>query len=59
MHFNPNEAREIIMKHYMFPENKTLDFEEDNIITTYSQTRSDKLELSVKFENNILVQAKV
>ncbi|WP_322960438.1 iron-sulfur cluster assembly scaffold protein [Mycoplasmopsis cynos] len=58
MHFNPNEAREIIMKHYMFPENKTLDFEEDNIITTYSQTCSDKLELSVKFENNILVQAK-
>ncbi|UWV93314.1 hypothetical protein NW062_04930 [Mycoplasmopsis cynos] len=47
------------MKHYMFPENKTLDFEEDNIITTYSQTRSDKLELSVKFENNILVHKKV
>ncbi|MHA3826148.1 iron-sulfur cluster assembly scaffold protein [Mycoplasma sp. BRA285] len=55
MHFNQNQAREIIMNHYMNPVNKVA--LEDNFITCYSNTCSDKLELKVTWENDKVTQA--
>ncbi|WP_416754975.1 iron-sulfur cluster assembly scaffold protein [Mycoplasma sp. 654] len=56
MHFNQNQAREIIMNHYMNPTNKiTLN---GDFMTCYSNTCSDKLELQVNWENGKVSQAK-
>ncbi|QCZ36568.1 iron-sulfur cluster assembly scaffold protein [Mycoplasma nasistruthionis] len=52
MHFNPNEARELIMNHYSKPQNKTTlesDFE-----TFFSTTCSDKLMLKATWKDNVL-----
>lgn len=56
MHFNPNQAREIIMAHYKEPKFKAK--LEANFQTYFSTTCSDKLQLSLKFENNYLTKAK-
>ncbi|MFV8400875.1 iron-sulfur cluster assembly scaffold protein [Mycoplasma sp. 2634B] len=56
MHFNQNQAREIIMNHYMNPSNKVA--LSDNFITCYSNTCSDKLELQVTWEDDKVLQAK-
>ncbi|MFV8481983.1 iron-sulfur cluster assembly scaffold protein [Mycoplasma sp. SK341A] len=56
MHFNQNEAREIIMNHYMNPVNKVA--LNGDFITCYSNTCSDKLELQVTWENDKVTQAK-
>ncbi|EIE39659.1 nitrogen fixation protein NIFU [Mycoplasmopsis canis UF31] len=55
MHFNPNEARELIMKHYRYPDNKQVI--EGESITSFSNTCADKLELKLEFDNNILANA--
>ncbi|WP_027120979.1 iron-sulfur cluster assembly scaffold protein [Mycoplasma leonicaptivi] len=56
MRFNPNQAREIIMNHYLKPQNKT------NLLnpqlTFYSSSCSDKLILDFKWENEILQDIK-
>ncbi|WLP85933.1 Fe-S cluster assembly sulfur transfer protein SufU [Mycoplasma seminis] len=55
MHFNQNQAREIIMDHYMNPTNKrqlTQEFE-----TYFSNTCSDKLELSLTWEDGKVTKA--
>ncbi|WP_117275660.1 iron-sulfur cluster assembly scaffold protein [Mycoplasmopsis edwardii] len=56
MRFNPNEAREIIMNHYMKPDNK--EALKDDFITSFSNTCSDKLDLALSFDNDVLKDAK-
>ncbi|SJZ40791.1 Fe-S cluster assembly sulfur transfer protein SufU [Mycoplasmopsis verecunda] len=56
MHFNQNQSREIIMNHYMNPDNKVK--LEENFITCYSNTCSDMLQLQTNWDNDILLDAK-
>ncbi|MEA4134386.1 SUF system NifU family Fe-S cluster assembly protein [Mycoplasma sp. 2704] len=55
MHFNQNEAREMIMEHYKNPVNKKdLD---DKFQTHYSNTCSDKVQLDIQWENDKIKEA--
>ncbi|UUM19515.1 MULTISPECIES: iron-sulfur cluster assembly scaffold protein [unclassified Mycoplasma] len=56
MDFNANKAREIIMQHYLNPNNKNPSDTNGGKIF-FSSTCADKLILKTKFENNVLTQA--
>ncbi|WP_426460934.1 Fe-S cluster assembly sulfur transfer protein SufU [Mycoplasma hafezii] len=57
MHFNADEARKTIMNHYMKPTHKH-NLTVGNFQTTFSNTCSDKLELELQWDNDVLVDAK-
>lgn len=58
MHFNPDQAREKIMQSYINPVNKIDLKNENNKITKFSSSCSDKLELIFNIENDVLIDAK-
>ncbi|RIV16907.1 Fe-S cluster assembly sulfur transfer protein SufU [Mycoplasmopsis gallopavonis] len=58
MHFNPNQAREIIMKHYMQPNNRENLDPNQETKTYFSNTCSDKLDLQLYWDGEILKDAK-
>ncbi|UUD36610.1 iron-sulfur cluster assembly scaffold protein [Mycoplasmopsis citelli] len=56
MDFNANKAREIIMNHYLDPENKKpLSVDDGEVF--FSSTCSDKLILHTKFKDKKLIEA--
>ncbi|WP_322908495.1 iron-sulfur cluster assembly scaffold protein [Mycoplasmopsis felis] len=57
MHFNKDKAREIIMKHYMKPQNKK-DLTPNQKNTIYSNSCADKLIYELTWDNDVLVDAK-
>ncbi|VEU70219.1 iron-sulfur cluster assembly scaffold protein [Mycoplasmopsis glycophila] len=54
MHFNQNEAREIVMKHYMNPENKKNLNEATDTQSFFSTSCADKLVLKRKWKGDLL-----
>ncbi|WP_158764069.1 iron-sulfur cluster assembly scaffold protein [Mycoplasma sp. NEAQ87857] len=55
MHFNQNQAREIIMNHYINSNNKQ---SLTNFDTVFSTTCSDKLEITFTNNNNVISDIK-